>query len=533
MKVWVGGLAIWALFFGGLCEMNAQAPTSAPVPTAASVPQQNQAQPQQAVKNMDGTYTVRTSSRLVVLDAVVTDRQNNVVTDLTRDDFSVTEAGEPETIRDFVASGADALAADATIHSTAELDKLAPKAPVNIILLDEFNTRFEDMAFARYSLKQYWKKQSDKLAMPTMLIAVSLQKFEVLKDYTQNKQELLDALDHHFVAYPWQVHQGGWVAERYSTAFTTLMRVAEATQGHIGHKNMIWIGRGFPAIHVETMPIDATNRLNSIVQDTVNLMRDSRVTLYTIDPAGVQVTNSYGSAAQFNDPFGGNFQFSKLAKATGGTALYGRNDVDAEIGTSIRDGGSFYTLTYRPENSSLNPEKFRKIEVKVNRPGLKVTTREGYYLQRPRRLENPMAPSKRLVNDLMMAESSTMVYDAIPMTVTEDKAVAGQYVIRVDETGVGWHIATDTSPRYAEVILLVSQFDKKGKELKRDGKSMKFGAPKDAPPTGRYAAPLAFQYKLERDPKAVRARIVLRMASSGRIGTVDLDLTGAAVAPTK
>jgi VWFA-related protein len=515
MRFWTSALLV-ATLFGAECVAAGQAPAAAP----------QQGQPQQPVKNADGTYTVRTNARLVVLDAVVTDKQGNIVTDLKREDFTVTDAGEPETIRDFVPSGEYALAPDVTIHSTAELDKLAPKSPVNIVLLDEFNTRFEDMAFARYSLKQYWKKQPDKLAVPTMLIAVSLQKFEVLKDYTQDKQELLAALDHHFAAYPWQAHQYAWAAERFSTAFATLTRVAEATQGHTGHKNMIWIGRGFPAVHFEDQPLDTVDRLNSVVQNTVNLLRDSRVTLYTIDPAGVQVTNTYGSAAAFNDPFGGNFQFNKLAKATGGSVLYGRNDVDAEIGTSIRDGGSFYTLTYRPENSSLNPEKFRKIEVKVDRPGLKVTTREGYYLQRPRRLEDPQKPSRRLANDLLMADSSTMVYDAIPMTVTEDKAMAGQYVIRVDEAGVGWHIATDTSPRYTEVILLVSQFDKKGKELKRDGKSMKFGAPKDAPPTGRYMAPLVFPYKLEREPKAVRARVVLRMAT-GRIGTADLDLTGA------
>jgi hypothetical protein len=54
---------------------------------------------------------------------------------------------------------------------------------------------------------------------------------------------------------------------------------------------------------------------------------------------------------------------------------------------------------------------------------------------------------------------------------------------------------------------VVTQFDKKGKELKRDGRSMKFGAPKDAPPTGRFVHPLNFIYQLERDPKAVRARV--------------------------
>jgi len=81
------------------------------------------------------------------------------------------------------------------------------------------------------------------------------------------------------------------------------------------------------------------------------------------------------------DPFGGNYEFGKLAKATGGRTLYGRNDVDMEINTAIQDGANFYTLTYRPANTSLDPQKFRRIKITVDRPGLSVITREGYYLQ--------------------------------------------------------------------------------------------------------------------------------------------------------
>jgi VWFA-related protein len=515
------------------------AATQAATPAGQAAPLPGQAAPGaagQPVKNADGTYTIRSNARLVVLDMVVTDKKGNLVTDLTKDEFHVTEAGDPETILNFETAGAHTVDPTMTIDSTADLDRLAPRAPVNIILLDEFNTRFEDMAFARYSLEKWLKKQPDKLDTPTMLLSVSLEKFEVLRDYTQNKQAILDALNHHFAAFPWQAHNVAWLGERYALAFQTLQRVAEATVGHLGHKNMIWIGRGFPAIKLSDFPVDTEGRINSTVQVTVNRLRDARVTLYTIDPAGVQVYNTYGSAAALNDPFGGNYQFSKLATATGGTALYGRNDVDAEIGTTIRDGSSFYTLTYRPTNDSRDPAKFRKIVVTVDRPGLTVTTRQGYFLARGPGRVDPMKPSNRLVNDLVLAESSTMVYDGLPMTVKPLPAVADTYVIHIDAKGVGWYYATDTVPRHAEVILLVTQFDKKGKELKRDGKSVKLTPPGTVAPTGPIDVPVNFPYKLERVPKAVRARIVVRMATSGRIGTADLDLTGpptAGVAPAE
>ena len=476
----------------------------------------------QPVKDANGLYTIRRNARLVILDVVVTDAKGNLVTDLKKEDFSVTEAKEPQTILNYEQAGSQQLKPELTINSTAELDALAPRAPVNIILLDEFNTRFEDMAFARYSLKKFLEKQPEKLTTPTMLLAVDLQHFTMLHDYTQDKEAIITALDHHLVAYPWQTHQGQWLAERYGTAFGTLMRVAQATVGHQGHKNMIWIGRGFPALNFARVAVDTEQRVNNIVQECVNMLRDARVTLYSIDPAGVMVNpGEYGEDAAFDDPFGGNYQFSRLAKATGGRALYGRNDVDAEIGTSIREGSSFYTLTYRPSNTSMDPQKFRKIRVTLDRPGLTVTTREGYYLQRGPAPVNPTNPSRRLAFDLVSAENSTMAYDGVPLTIRPSASDPDSFTVHVDARGLNWSTATETEPRHAEVVVMSTTFDKKNKELKRSAKSIKVNAPSTVAPTGRLEQSLDIVFKLDHDPKAVRARFVVRVTATGRIGTAD------------
>jgi len=491
-----------------------QPPTPAPAPQA-----QAPLQP-----DATGLYTIRRYAPLVVLDVVVHDAKGNLVKDLKREDFHVTEAKEDQVILNFEETGSHLPTDDATINSTQDLDKIAPRAPVNIILLDEFNTHFEDMAFARYSLKKFLETQPDKLTTPTMLLSVSLEKFTVVHDYTQNKQELISSLDHHFVAYPWQAQQGGWRAERYGTAFGTLMRVAEATQGHIGHKNMIWIGRGFPPFNFTNAPIDSQNRVNTMVQQCVNMLRDARITLYTIDPAGLQVNNTYGNAAEFNDPFGGNYQFAKLATATGGKALYGRNDVDAEIGTTVRDGASFYTLTYRPGNQSLDPQKFRKIKITLTRPGLVATTREGYYLQQGVPRVDPVKPSRRLAFDLGSASDSTMVYDAVPITVTPSPTDPDTFKVEVAAQGLVWTFATDTEPRHADFIVMATTFDKKGKELKRTAHVIKASAPNTVPPTGRLERGALVESKIEHDPKAVRVRFVVRVTQTGRMGTADVNL---------
>ena len=470
--------------------------------------------------------TIRTSSRLVILDTLVVDRKDNVVTGLRKEDFHVTEEDTPQTVLNFSAPGTFAPPVDAAIHSTADLDRIAPRAPVNIILLDEFNTRFEDMAFARYSLKKFLQKQPGKLDQPTMLIAVSLQKFDVLQDYTEDKDAILSALDHHFAAFPWQAHQFGWLAERYNQAFLSLMRVAQATIGHPGHKNMIWIGRGFPNLNMANVAIDQQQRVENTVQETVNLLRDARVTLYTIDPAGVQINPAaYGTDAALWDPFGGSYEFNKLARATGGRTFYGRNDVDAEIGTSIRDGASFYTLTYRPTGVADNPNKFRRIKITFDNPDYRAVTREGYYPQRgPARL-NPNGPNTRLYHELAAANTGNMVYDGVPVSLRADPTDPEKFTVHVEARGLNWTLATDTEPRRAEVILIATLFDKKDKPLgKPIAQDIKVAAPRDVAPTGRLERSIDFNVKLQHNPKAVRARFVVRVASTGRIGTADTAL---------
>jgi VWFA-related protein len=516
-------------------QAASQEPPAQPAPPAQAQPAQPAspaqilapAQPPSAVQPANpSTPTFRITSRLVVLDMVVVDKKGTVVKGLKRNDFQVEEAGQPQTILNFEEAGAHIPKPEITINSTADLDRLAPNAPVDIILLDEFNTRFEDMAFARYSLKKYLDKQPDKLVTPTMLIAVDLKHFTVLHDYTQNKAEILEALKHHFVAYPWQVHQDAWVAERYNTAFITLRRTAEAVMGHPGHKNMIWLGRGFPPTRriMSGWSIDTENRIHNSVQDCVNVLRDARVTLYTIDPAGVMVDPGVYGGDPMGDPFGGNYEFNRMAKATGGRTLYGRNDVDAEVQTAIQDGANFYTLTYRPANPSLDPQKFRRIKVTVDRPGLSVITREGYYLEYGPGRVNPEKPSRRLMADLVAADSSNMVYDGIPVLPRQSETDPDSFTVHVDGRGLVWSPATESQPRRTEVILVVSTFDKKGKELKQDARVERFSAPPSVPPTGRLHRNLDIPCKIDHNPKAVRVRFTVRVSATGRIGTADLTL---------
>jgi hypothetical protein len=172
----------------------------------------------------------------------------------------------------------------------------------------------------------------------------------------------------------------------------------------------------------------------------------------------------------------------------------------------------------------MDPQKFRRIKVTLDRPGLKVITREGYYMQYGPGRVNPENPSRRLMTDLAAADSSNMVYDGIPVTIARVANEPESFVVHVDGGGLMWTPATEGQPRRTEVILDISTFDKKGKELTRKGSLVKIDAPTTVPPTGRLRRNINIPCKIDLNPKAVRVRFTVRVSATGRIGTADLTL---------
>jgi VWFA-related protein len=66
-----------------------------------------------------------------------------------------------------------------------------------------------------------------------------------------------------------------------------------------------------------------------------------------------------------------------LTAQTGGLLIQNTNDLDRGIGRINDDRRNYYALTYSPTNAVLDGT-YRKIEVKVKRPGVEVRARSGY-----------------------------------------------------------------------------------------------------------------------------------------------------------
>ena len=81
-----------------------------------------------------------------------------------------------------------------------------------------------------------------------------------------------------------------------------------------------------------------------------------------------------------------------LSEETGGFAAVNRNDFSDAFSRVVKDSSSYYVLGYYPKNDRRDG-RFRKIEVKVKRPGLEVRSRRGYTAPRGKAPTPPKVPA--------------------------------------------------------------------------------------------------------------------------------------------
>jgi hypothetical protein len=71
-----------------------------------------------------------------------------------------------------------------------------------------------------------------------------------------------------------------------------------------------------------------------------------------------------------------------MAEDTGGQAYVNTNGLTQAVTKAIENGSNYYTLTYSPSNMVWD-SRFRSIKIKVDKPGVKLAYRNGYYAVDP------------------------------------------------------------------------------------------------------------------------------------------------------
>jgi VWFA-related protein len=217
---------------------------------------------------------------------------------------------------------------------------------------------------------------------------------------------------------------------RVSLTLAALKGLARTLAGYPGRKNLIWVTSAFPAQIFSTLGVTSNtssmqtrsngpilSNYTAEVERIANALSNARVAVYPIDARALVNHDVYSSLS--NTDSNGNYlgrtatgqiggsamdrsgamgreldrtpddqlathsTMNAVAEQTGGKAFYNQNNLDDAIKESLEDGATYYTLGYYPENKDWNG-KFRKLVLAVNRPGIKLRYRQGYFAVDPR-----------------------------------------------------------------------------------------------------------------------------------------------------
>jgi hypothetical protein len=124
--------------------------------------------------------------------------------------------------------------------------------------------------------------------------------------------------------------------------------------------------------------------------DLIDALTLSRVAVYPMDARGLQTPPQFEAAnSGGRAPRGSHLGFEgaqafqhmdldTIAEATGGRAYYNTNGLKEVITGIVESGSNYYTLAYATTNKTWDGQ-FRHIKVKLDRPGVRVQYRQGYY----------------------------------------------------------------------------------------------------------------------------------------------------------
>ncbi len=263
---------------------------------------------------------------LVTFGVTVTDRRGGLVTDLGRDDFEIVEDGRRQVIEYFSPGGGDE--ALSRLHTG--------------LMLDTSASMERDLTMARSAAIKFLNllPQSEDITLVDFDTEVRVTRYpqgdfpRVVERIRNRKPE-------------------GWTA--LYDALGVYLDGASSQSGR-------------PVLVMYTDGADSRSSLS--YGEVLDLLRASQATVYAVG----LVENS----GRFR--MDSRLRLQQMTEATGGQAFFPSRleDLDAAYGKVLDEIRAQYQLGYASTNPAADGH-WRKVEVTVKRPGLKVRSRKGYF----------------------------------------------------------------------------------------------------------------------------------------------------------
>jgi hypothetical protein len=283
------------------------------------------------------------------------------------------------------------------------------------------------------------------------------------------------------------------------------------------------------------------------MEATIRALNNANIAVYPVDARGLLAGGNFsaaipGSASRIPretslKPTVENLDtMEELASRTGGRAAYNTNDLKNAVRKAMEDAKVTYTLGYYPSEVSLDG-KFHDIKVKVERPGLNVRYRKGYFA-----LPEASQDEKTRKAEMRNAVWSPLDATAVAVNARVDLLNKPQpntlnIFVQVDPVNL---TLTQNADRWTGTVDMVFvQKDEHGKDYGSGiADTINLNLVKESY-LRMLKTGMIYQRQFTREERAKTLRIVVRDTPSGSVGSVSIPLeqvkliTPAPLAPTQ
>lgn len=543
-------------------------PLLALVSVAAVVPLLGQ-EPAPAAQESQRRPTFRSGRDLVSVDVVVRDRSGHVVRDLTAADFEVREDGRPQEIlglsfQEIADDAITPLTSADLLEGVAERLMAAPgdaaAAPVPlaaadvagrrlmVLLFDTSSMQPDDVQRAVESANRFVQEQM----APADLVAVATVSttLDVLTDFTGDRARVAAAL-----AQLAATDGTATEAADAATAATDEAAAAETEAAAVETSELDMFNndvrlRALRTLAESLAPIEQKKAIlyfsagmersgqdNQVeLRTAVNAAVRAHVSIYPVDTRGLQAVapggdatrasgrgqslfSGRGVARQFTRLSGSQDTLTSLAADTGGRAFTDTNDFGEAFARIRRDLSAYYLLGYSSTNTAKDG-RFRRIQVRVKRDGLRVEARAGYFAARDFAHTSRSDREQQLQEQMFSPVSSTDV----PVMVTGGffRLAADRYYVPISVAVPGYAVPVKSATDEVSLDLLGIVTDEQGRPLGRMRETLTF-----PPTTGSSLAgkQVLYQSGVTLPPGRFSVKVVVRENTEGRIGSFEAILS--------
>lgn len=298
-------------------------------PAVASPQNTAPAQPTEPQAPYESSTVLRATTRMVVVDVVATGKKGSPVMDLKAGDFTISEDGKAQQVRNFsFQHPAESITPESSKPAVSPLPEnvftnipsYRTDRPLNVILLDALNsTLLNQMNVRQETLRLLQKLPRDR---PVAIYALG-ENLLFLQDFTSDPATLRKAIENYSDHAPQELRDP--VGEPITRAITlsripamllpvllksdqlvasmgadqrvaltmeALQSISHALSAYPGRKNLIWVSAAFPLLlnvdgHAKMKGEAARRNYERPLQRMADALMSAQVAVYPVDARGI------------------------------------------------------------------------------------------------------------------------------------------------------------------------------------------------------------------------------------------------------